>query len=219
MIYTYDLPVGQGRGWNPGNAVLNQIIGGWYTSGIFSAWTGLPVKVSQGSNIWGGGSHTIGATEYMIPTGGLPSTGLNGNASTTTTCTNAALGFNNQAVGTTAGGVTGTGMNLFSNPGAAICDFSYVQISQDTRTGSGNPMYGLPFWNLDARLGKQWGIHERWKLSYSADFFNIFNHENFANPAPSISNPAAFGVITATYTPPNRTNSARWIEMGLRLDF
>ena len=30
---------------------------------------------------------------------------------------------------------------------------------------------------------------------------------------------AAFGVITTTLNPPNRTNSARWIEMGLRLEF
>jgi Carboxypeptidase regulatory-like domain len=218
-IYTYDLPIGKGRGWNPSNAVLQQVLGGWYTSGIFSAWTGLPVKVSEGSNIWGGGSNTIGATEYMIPNGSLPSTGFNQNVSTATTCTNGSLGFSNQAVGTTAGGVTGTGLNLFSNPGSAICGFSYVQISQDGRSGSANPMYGLPFWNLDTRLGKTWAVKERWKLSYSADFFNIFNHPNFGNPSLSISNPAAFGVITGTYTPPNRTNSARWIEMGLRLDF
>ena len=46
----------------------------------------------------------------------------------------------------------------------------------------------------------------------SADFFNIFNHENFNNPSLSISSPATFGVITSTYTPPNRTNSARWID-------
>ena len=63
------------------------------------------------------------------------------------------------------------------------------------------------------------GIYERWKVSFSADFFNLFNHENFANPSLSFASPATFGVITGTFTPPNRTNSARWIELGLRLDF
>jgi hypothetical protein len=80
-------------------------------------------------------------------------------------------------------------------------------------------MRGLPFWNLDTRLGKTIALHEHWALAFSADFFNIFNHENFSNPSLSISSPATFGVITGTFTPPNRTNSARWIELGLRLDF
>jgi len=216
-IYTYDIPLGQGHNLR-GNSVVNRIIGGWYTSGIFSAWTGLPVKVSQGSNIWGGGTNVIGATEYMIPTGSLPATGLNHNVSNTTTCSNPSVGFNS-TVGSADGGATGTNMNLFANPGAAYCDFNYVQISQDGRTGSANPMYGLPFWNLDTRLGKSTAIRENWKLTFSADFFNIFNHENFMNPSLSFASPNTFGVITGTYTPPNRTNSARWIEMGLRLDF
>jgi len=108
---------------------------------------------------------------------------------------------------------------LFSNPGAAYCDFGYVQLSNNGRTGAGNPLYGLGFWNVDMRVGKQTMLHEGYKLTFTADFFNIFNHDNFANPVPSYTNPATFGVITATYVPPNRTASSRWIEMGLRLDF
>jgi hypothetical protein len=80
-------------------------------------------------------------------------------------------------------------------------------------------MYGLPFWNFDMRLGKATKLHEKYTLGFSADFFNIFNHENFATPTPSFTSPATFGVITATQTPVNRTNAGRWIEMGLRLDF
>ena len=80
-------------------------------------------------------------------------------------------------------------------------------------------MYGLPFWNFDMRVGKTTAITERFKLGFSADFFNIFNHQNFANPSLSVTSPATFGVITSTFTPANRTNAARWIEMGLRLDF
>jgi hypothetical protein len=69
------------------------------------------------------------------------------------------------------------------------------------------------------RFGKTTTIKERFKLGFSADFFNVFNHENFSNPSLSATSPSTFGVITGSYTPPNRTNSARWIEMGLRLDF
>jgi hypothetical protein len=213
--YQYDLPAGKGHRFHTGNFV-DSIIGGWYTSGIFSAWSGVPVKVTEGSQVWGGGTSIIGATDYMVPTGSLPSTGLNHNVSNATTCSDSLF---NGTVGTNVGGASGTNLNIFSNPGAAFCDFNYVQLSSSGRTGSANPMYGLPFWNFDMRLGKTTSIKERYKLGFSADFFNIFNHENFANPTTSFTSPATFGVITATYTPPNRTNSARWIEMGLRLDF
>jgi hypothetical protein len=168
--------------------------------------------VSEGSQVWGGGTSVIGATEYMVPTGALPSTGLDRGVSSST-CSNGI--FN----GTVGGNVSGTGQELFTNPGAAYCGFGYVQLSSTGRTGSANPMYGLGFWNFDMRLGKTVAIKERWKLGFSADFFNIFNHQNFNNPSLSFTSPATFGVITSTYAPPNRTNAARWIELGLRLDF
>ncbi|HTB12929.1 MAG TPA: carboxypeptidase-like regulatory domain-containing protein [Bryobacteraceae bacterium] len=214
--YQYDLPAGAGHRFHTGNFV-DKIIGGWYTSGVVSAWTGLPLKVSEGSQVWGGGNSSIGATEYMVPTGPLPSTGVNHNVSNTTTCSNS---ITTGTVGANVGGASGTNLDIFSNPGAAYCDFNYVQLSSTGRTGSGDPMRGLSFWNFDMRAGKDTRIGEgKVKLGFSADFFNIFNHENFANPSTSFTSPATFGVITATYTPPNRTNAGRWIEMGLRLDF
>jgi hypothetical protein len=213
--YQYDLPAGKGHRFHTGNFV-DYAIGGWYTSGIFSAWTGLPVRVLEGSQVWGGGNSSIGANEYMVPSGPLPSTGVYHNVANNTTCSNNVF---TGTVGANVGGASGTNLDLFSNPGAAYCDFNYVQLSSTGRTGSGDPMYGLPFWNWDMRVGKATKIHEKWNVGFSADFFNIFNHENFANPTTSFSSPATFGVITATYTPPNRTNAGRWIEMGLRLDF
>ena len=213
--YQYDLPAGAGHRFHTGNFV-DKIIGGWYTSGVVSAWTGLPLKVTEGSQVWGGGNSSIGSTDYMVPSGPLPSTTVNHNVSNTTTCSNS---ITSGTVGANVGGASGTNLDIFSNPGAAYCDFNYIQLSSTGRTGSGDPMRGLPFWNFDMRAGKDTRIGEKVKIGFSADFFNIFNHENFANPSTSFTSPATFGVITATYTPPNRTNAGRWIEMGLRLDF
>jgi hypothetical protein len=215
--WQYELPAGRGH-WLHGGPLVNQILGGWYTSGIFSAWSGLPVKVVEGTQVWGGGTSTSGATDYMVPYGALPATGLNHNVSNTTSCTNS-LNSNGAIVAANVGGASGTNLDLFSNPGAAYCGFNYVQLFTSGRSGGANPMYGLPFWNLDMRLGKTTVIAERWKVGLSADFFNIFNHQNLATPTLTYSSPATFGVITATYAPPNRTNAARWIELGLRLDF
>ncbi len=210
FYYQYDLPAGKGHRLSTNNFV-DRIIGGWYTSGIFTGWTGLPLKVTEGNQVWGGGTSVIGANDFMVPQGPLPSSGLNTKVAPSS-CTNSLF------TGGVATNIT-TGLDMFSNPGAAYCDFGYIQLSSTGRTGSANPMRGLGFWNFDARLGKNTNITERMKLGFSADFFNIFNHQNFATPALSYTSPATFGVITSTYTPPNRTNAARWIELGLRLDF
>jgi hypothetical protein len=204
-FYTYDLPAGKGHMFRTGTA-FDKVLEGWYTSGIASAWTGLPLIVTESSQTYGGGI-TLGANTGAIPTGPLPSTGLNSGIGPASGC------------GSNGSGAHGSGLNLFSNPAAACAGFRPVLLSQDSRDGRANPLRGLPFKNIDMRFGKRTTIHERFSTEFSADFFNIFNHPNFANPALSLTNPAAFGVITSTYTPPNRTNSARWIELGLRVQF
>ena len=101
-------------------------------------------------------------------------------------------------------------------------NFRYISLAADTRTGRANPMRGLPFRNMDMRFGKDTklrGSEHPVTLGFSADFFNVFNHHNFTTPGLSYTSPTSFGVITSTFTPANRTNSARWIEFGLRLDF
>ena len=121
------------------------------------------------------------------------------------------------AVTSTATG--GTGLNLFSSPAAAFASFRPVLISTDTADGRGSPMRGLPFWNLDAALGKTTTIHEGLKLTYAFQFFNLFNNVNFATPSLSLQTPSSFGVITNQFVPSNRQAGSRWIEFSARLDF
>jgi hypothetical protein len=199
------LPVGKGHRVSTGNW-FDRVIGGWYTSAIMSAFTGVPLAVMQGSQVWGD-SVTLGQNSSMVPINPVPSTGLNKGVP------------GSGGVGTNASAANGTGLSLFADPAAAFANFRPVLLSQDTRTGRANPMRGLGYWNLDVSVGKTTAITERIRTRFSADFFNLFNHQNFANPGMSYTNPAAFGVITGTYTPPNRTNAARWIEFGIRVEF
>ena len=184
------------------------MIGGWYTSGIITAWSGLPVTVLESTQAFGDGV-VLGANTAAIPVNGLPTTGMHDN-----------VGGSN-GYGTT-GGSNRTGKNLFASPQAAFGDFRPILLSADGRTGRANPLRGLPFKNFDLSLGKETAVTERIRVRFSADFFNIFNHPNFANPTSSqlsLQNPQSFGVITSTFIPPNQTNSARWIEFGLRVEF
>jgi Carboxypeptidase regulatory-like domain len=68
--------------------------------------------------------------------------------------------------------------------------------------------------NWDFSLIKNFRLGERQALRFTTDFFNIWNHANFANPAQSdVENPATFSRITQTVGTP------RLIQFSLRYAF
>ena len=207
--YVYELPVGKGHRF-AGGSWANRFLGGWYTAGIFSAFSGLPLFVTESSQVWGGGS-IFGFNVGMIPTVD-PSTFGNS--------THGGVAGSN-GIGTSGDPANkGTGLNLFADPAAVFNSFRNVQISKDGRTGRSNPVRGLPFWNLDMSFGKKTALTERVSIGFSADFFNIFNHVNFVDPTLDISQKASFGVVSTQLLPTNRDIAgSRWIQFGLRVDF
>ncbi|HLJ49477.1 MAG TPA: carboxypeptidase-like regulatory domain-containing protein [Bryobacteraceae bacterium] len=204
-FYTYDIPAGGNHRFAT-HTWFDRVLSGWYTSGIVQAWSGTPLFVTEGGQVWGGGTIVTTNTGAIL-TNGVPSTGMN-----------QGIGGSG-GIGTSAAGATGTGMNLFANPQAVYASARPILLATDTRDGRANPFRGLPFRNMDMSFGKTTKITERINTRFSADFFNVFNHPNFANPTDNLQSPGSFGVITTTLNPPNRTNSARWIELGLRVDF
>jgi hypothetical protein len=80
-------------------------------------------------------------------------------------------------------------------------------IGLDGSTGFGNlgrNTFRGPFQqNWDFSAGKSFAITERQALRITADFFNLFNHPNFANPAfLDVESPSNFGQITSTVGTP-----------------
>ncbi|MGH3181393.1 MAG: hypothetical protein ACRDOE_05735, partial [Streptosporangiaceae bacterium] len=69
-FYEYDLPTSGASG------LLGRAANGWYTSGVFTTSSGLPLTISESSQVYGGGTSIIGAGESFIPQGGVPVTGL-----------------------------------------------------------------------------------------------------------------------------------------------
>lgn len=113
----------------------------------------------------------------------------------------------------------GTGLNLFADPEAAFNSFRKVLLSQDTRDGHAHPLRTFRRWSFDMSVGKKISFTERVGLTYRADFLNIFNHPEFQNPSLDLTNPRAFGVVSAQWVPANRTVGSRWIQMSLRAEF
>jgi len=202
-VWSYDLP------FHSSNPVLKRIIGGWNVSGIYTARSGDPLVNNEGAQVWGC-CLQLGNNTPMIPTASPDSFGVGVHSGV--------AGSSN--TGTTGNPATGgSGLNIFSDPAAAYAKFRQVNIASDGRSGRGNPLRGLPRWNVDASIAKSTTITERIKFRLSFDFFNLFNHLDFANPAPSFAGQTSFGVISNQLTPTSRTDGARWIQIGARIDF
>lgn len=207
-IFQYELPAGAGKPWSSSRGWVNNVIGGWYVSGIFRAFTSLPYTVTDNAGVFGGSLASINQPAIPLVAPGSLGAGVHSGVT------------GSGGVGTTGNPAAGgSGLNLFADPEAAFNSFRRILLSVDGRTGQGNHFRGPGFWNLDLRLGKQTRISERFSYEFSFDFFNVFNHVNLAAPSLSLNSPASFGVFTSQFTPPNRTDGARWIQFGSRLRF
>jgi hypothetical protein len=197
LLGLYQLPLG-----HSGSKVINQIVGGWSVAPIFSAYSGLPLKVTDGSGqeFGQGSSSSAGAIPITKITA---NTGLHSGVAGDPTTQVATSG--NPAKG-------GTGLNLFADPAALYSSFRPILVSQDT-TSAGGILRGMHHWNLDLSIARKFKFTERVSTTCTAQFFNIFNHVMFTDPPASLQAPTTFGVISG------QLNSPRAIGLGLHFDF
>jgi hypothetical protein len=185
----YVLPFGRGKRFSTSSSILNRVIGGWYTSGVWTWETGLAFCVGADG-------------DYGSPNG--------------FTC---AVGTPLFGKATPHRGIAGSGrtlMNLFSDPAAAFGGLRAPLPGVDNRPGA--EILNLPrSWNIDLSVGKNVYSSERFKVVFSAESFNAFNHPIFGTTPGSVSmdlaDSAGFGVISRA------DNAARSIQLGLRFEF
>ena len=121
--------------------------------------------------------------------------------------------------------------NFFADPATASTSFGPILLSNFAQghTGLGKVLNGFSYWNADMRLGKETAITERVKMDISLDALNVFNNVNFLTPGPDssngllsgmdITNPANFGVVSASRILSGHNSSARYLQLGLRFTF
>ena len=86
---------------------------------------------------------------------------------------------------------------------------SLGEVSEAIRFGSGNTGGGRHNVATTAGCGSSANPATS-RLSFSSEFFNLFNHVNFLDPAVSLQSPQTFGVLTT------RANDPRQVQLGLR---
>jgi outer membrane receptor protein involved in Fe transport len=167
----------------------NRWMGGWQVNGIFSIQSGVPIPIFDLNNDLNADGLVGADRPEFAP-------GFNG--TNVTTGKNPGVQYLNPA-----GYVTAT------------CPASVNGGSWCNSTMGRNSVYGPHFVNLDFGLGKSFKITEGSKLTFFANFFDIFNHPNFDTPQGNFSDPA-FGQSQATL---GDNGGHRIGQLALRFDF
>jgi hypothetical protein len=194
VSYRYDLPI-----FKSAEGLTHKLLAGWAVSGITIFQSGSPFSVIDS-----------GAGSAFLGLGSAPGV-LTGSLASGATLSSAL-----------SSGSIGTRIDGYLNPSAfTLAPLLYpVQCASDPNfctTGFGNlgrnTFRGPGQQNWDFSLIKNFKLTERQELRFTTDFFNIWNHANFANPAFTDVEGGSFGKITSTVGTP------RLIQFSLRYAF
>jgi hypothetical protein len=214
--FVYNLSLVYQPRWfaNNNSPVVRTLLSGWNFAPLFTAQSGAPLEV----NISGGGTNNCQSfgesncsSDSTYENAVLTSPYTQGNS----THENVVSSTTVASSGNPAKG--GSGLNYFSDPNAALGQFRRLILGVDTTDNGAGVLRGLPTWNLDMAVSKDFKIPFRGKegigLQFNAQFSNMLNHFQANSPSVSIDSPTTFGVITT------QANTPRQIEFGLKLHF
>jgi len=193
ITYDYRVPTGSLKGW------ARALGAGWGISGVTTIQDGTPLTIvdTRGGAIFGLNTSRAqlapGATYSQMASQGDLKQRLGGNAG--------GPGYFNRAAFTTIPVIGGNG-----TPGTGGAGWGDSGIA---------PILGPGQFNFDVSVSKVTplrGISESSQLQFRAEFFNMFNHAQFNNPAANFAVPN-FGQITSASVNP------RLIQLALKYIF
>ena len=173
----------------PSRGLKHAILGGWELSGVAIVQSGsaFTIALTNATNVFGISEDraqlTGTCTKNQLLTGGLTGTRLNSYFNKSCFTNPPIIGADGKG---TAFGNSGTG--IVDGPGQANVDLSISKL-----------------------LAFRWP-HDGSSFEFRAEFFNAFNHPQFANPDANFSS-ATFGVISSTAV------NARVGQLGLKFSF
>jgi len=216
----------------PGKKSFGQALEGWQVNTIISAFGAQPWgPIDAGTDVSGTGEFTdrwdfFGSSSSFKPTisSGVPYFPGTSNPA----CAAKALALD----GGTAGGYT-TSLN---NWGCYVMGQGMMLPPALGTFGTmgRNTFRDLGFRNVDFSVMKNWTFGERYGLQFRGEFFNLFNHPNFANPFggqngwghndPSVPGPGGFGCSCATpdvsaSNPVIGSGGSRAVQLGIKFTF
>ncbi len=213
---TYDLPVGRGKfiGSNM-NRALDEVVGGWRFTAIFTAYSGTPIGLPTNSAFFQGGDPGSGFTRSRTKWFDTSKFQPFPNKSTTVAQLNAYPAWTG-VLGLPGASYVPTAADVKSGLDNGVYDdFNTWQTNNDTTYGDvRNPAY----LDLDIGARKLFTIKGERKFELRMDAFNAPNHPIFAGPSTSVTS-IYFGVLggSTSSNPALQSNTPRVIQFGGKL--
>jgi hypothetical protein len=168
--FSYDLP-------NVGRGLVDTVLHHWGLDVRFTARTGFPVTLNgqtlidpaTGRQYYGGLNLVPGQPVYLYGSD----------------CASILQGLGDLLAGQGCPG------------GRALSPLAFAAVSSGLGDAPRNFARGFGAWQMNMAIRRDFPIHERLKLQFRAEAFNIFNHPDFGSINPNYGQPT-FGQVTAT---------------------
>jgi hypothetical protein len=207
--YIWEVPLGRGKRWVNQGGVANALIGGWKITGNTSFQTGFPITITSGVDI---ANVTTGDLRPdRICNGSLPPGQRTVEHWFDTSCFTIGTSF---VAPTDANGVlngpvvNGTGLlgeltNRDPSTGNPTLPNTWNLIGHPRFGNSGRSVIDGPgFQNWDFGFLKDFGLGEKVKAQFRAEFFNALNQAHFQDPVKDITD-SSVGQIFGANEPRN----------------
>jgi hypothetical protein len=180
-----------GRSVLAGNAVERAILGGFSFSGVYQAFSGSPLALTEATDQTNPAESNF---EPILNPNFTGSARVNGKWGKGITAANTgAISYIAPSTGTTAASASGP----FMNPVTGVLSSYAYQISDAPRTAPYN-LYGPGNYDLDLAMVRSFPLHlgESTHLDIRAEWYNVTNHTWFAVASTAVGN-ASFGDVTS----------------------
>jgi hypothetical protein len=199
FFFVYQPPFFKGQ-----SGLLGRALGGWTFSTVFSAGSGSPVELftstGDGQEYGAGDNVNYFGNENIVPVAPAKS-------------------------GHRYDQPNGQFPNLFKAGPAAVNDFRNPILGLDNKDCGFGCIPGLPYWNMDLSVRKNFRVAEGISLEIQGVFANVFNHDQFLDPNGffetglfSGSGPGGFGTLSGG-SAQEEPGGNRQIEVGARVRF
>jgi hypothetical protein len=205
--FSYDLP-------NLGhNGFVNAVVHHWGLDDRFTARTSFPVTLNGGQGVdpttgrvfFSGLDLVQGQPVYLYGA----------------SCTTTLQGLGDLAPGQGCPGGRAINPNAFAAPPTDPNTGNALRLGTAPR----NFTRGFAAWQMNLAVRREFPIHERLRLQFRAEAFNIFNHPNFGTIDPNFGSPT-FGQATGTLanslgilSPLYQPGGSRSMQFALKLVF
>jgi hypothetical protein len=198
-FFVYQPPLYKGQ-----HGLMGRALGGWTFSSIFTAGSGAPIEMlttTGGGQEYGAGDNSnFFGEENAVPVGPFK-------------CCHAYYNRPSSALP----------VNIFANGTAAINSFRNPILGLDNRDGGTGILSGLPYWNMDFSIKKNFRVTESVGLEFQGVFANVLNHNQWLDPDVNAAvalfeGPTGFGALN-NGSAQEQPGGDRQIEVGARVRF